>query len=148
MSDLILGECVDQIGDTNVHPQTKRKNWGVHGTRVEGYGYDGDYSKYETDVLTSLNMKGAYPLWTPEEIRSERGGSMVSKKDGAATGFHLHNFFMSGEEVSLLYVEMILLSSFWFTHVSNVTNKGSIQIFDVWSPTRRSTDPIPPRYSR
>ena len=41
-SDAIIGECVDQIGDTKLHPPTKRNNWGSHGTRKSGYGHHED----------------------------------------------------------------------------------------------------------
>ena len=51
VSDAIIGECVDQIGDTRAHPPTKRNRWGSHGWRLDGYGYDGDYSEYEVEVL-------------------------------------------------------------------------------------------------
>lgn len=103
--DAILGECVDQIGDAKLHPPTRRDKWKSHGTRLDGYGLGGDYSHYETDVLTPLNMKGQYPLWIPHEIREEVGGEMISKKDewNSPTGYHFHNYFMSGEEIRFKY---------------------------------------------
>ena len=103
--DAVLGECVDQIGDTKLHPPTKRIKWESHGTRLDGYGHNGDYSHYEADVLTPLNMKGQGPLWLPNEIRAEVGGLRVAKNDkwNSPTGYHFHNFFMSGEEVRFKY---------------------------------------------
>jgi hypothetical protein len=104
--DAVLGECVDQIGDTKLHPPTKRNKWESHGTRLDGYGHNGDYSSYETDILTPLNIKGQGPLWIPNEIRVEVGGMAVLKKDewNSPTGYHFHNFFMSGEEVRFKYL--------------------------------------------
>jgi len=71
----MLGECVDQIGDTKLHPPTKRDKWESHGKRLDGYG------------------------------RLKAGGEMISKKDewNSPTGYHFHNFFMSGEEVRFKY---------------------------------------------
>ena len=106
MSDAIIGECVDQIGDTRAHPPTKRNRWGSHGWRLDGYGYNGDYSEYEAEVLGPLNMKaGQGPLWLPFEFREEEGGYQISKNDewNSPTAYHFHNFFMSGEELRFKY---------------------------------------------
>ena len=104
-SDAILGECVDLIGDTRVHPLTKREMWESHGPRLNGYGHFGDYSKYEADVLVPLKLQEQYPLWFPDEFRVEVGGAMISKKDewNSPTGYHFHNFFMSSEEIRFKY---------------------------------------------
>ncbi len=100
----MLGECVDQIGDTKLHPPTKRNNWGSHGTRKNGYGHHEDYSKYEADPKS---IAGQYPLWLPSEIRIEiGGGSPASKKDEwkSPSAYHFHNFFMSVEEIRHKYL--------------------------------------------
>jgi hypothetical protein len=91
-------ECVDQIGDTKLHPPTKRVKWESHGSRLDGYGHLKNYSKYESEVLADLNMKGQGPLWLPHEIRVEAGGEMIWKNDGwnSPTGYHFHNFFHVG----------------------------------------------------
>jgi len=104
--DAVLGECVDQIGDTKLHPPTKRNKWESHGVRLNGYGNYGNYSRYEADVLKPLNMTGQYPLWLPDEIRIEVGGALFQKEDEwkSPTGYHFHNFFMSGEEVRYKYL--------------------------------------------
>jgi hypothetical protein len=72
---------------------------------LNGYGHYGNYSQYEADILTPLNMTKRYPLWLPHEIRVEAGGEMISKKDewNSPTGYHFHNFFMSGEEIRFKY---------------------------------------------
>ncbi len=98
------GMHIDQIGDTELHPPTKRKYWDSHGTRLRGYGGGGeeDYSKYEANVLTPLSIVDQYPLWLSNEIRSGKGGgNPVSKKDEwkSPTAYHFHNFFMSVDEI-------------------------------------------------
>jgi hypothetical protein len=72
---------------------------------LNGYGYREDYSFYDAKVLAGLNMEGQGPLWLPHEIRAEQGGERVSKKDkwNSPTGYHFHNFFMSGEEIRFKY---------------------------------------------
>jgi hypothetical protein len=105
VSDAMLGECVDQIGDTKLHPPTKRDKWESHGKRLDGYGRLKKYSKYDAEVLAQLNMTGQGPLWLPHEIRSEEGGMQKSKNDEwkSPTAYHFHNFFMSGEEIRFKY---------------------------------------------
>ena len=74
VSDAMIGECVDQIGDTRAHPPTKRNRWGSHGWRLNGYGHHRNYSAYEAEVLGPLNITGQGPLWQPFEFREEEGG--------------------------------------------------------------------------
>jgi len=78
--DAVLGECVDQIGDTKLHPPTKRSKWDSHGTRLDGYGKNGNYTRYETDVLTPLSITGQYPLWLSNEIRVEVLSAYVKER--------------------------------------------------------------------
>eukprot|EP00985_Skeletonema_marinoi_P010879 scaffold5112_cov132-Skeletonema_marinoi.AAC.3 len=102
--DAILGECADQIGDTKLHPPTKRDRWESHGTRLDYYGHDNEYTYYDSKVLADLNIEGQGPLWLPHEMRVESFmGQRVTKKDGSPTGYHFHNFFMSTEEIIFKY---------------------------------------------
>ncbi|KAL7425495.1 hypothetical protein ACHAXM_000041, partial [Skeletonema potamos] len=103
--DAMIGECVDHIGDTKLHPPTKRDRWDSHGTRLDGYGHEEDYSEYDAEVLADLNMKGQGPLWLPHEFRVEEGGEQISKNDEwySPTAYHFHNFFMSVEEIRFKY---------------------------------------------
>lgn len=97
---------MDQIGDTDLHPPTKRDKWESHGDRLDGYGHYEDYSEYDAKVLAGLdNMKGQGPLWLSHEIRTEAGGVQAAKNDDwkSPTAYHFHNFFMSGEEIRFKY---------------------------------------------
>jgi hypothetical protein len=78
--DMILGECIDTVGDYTVHKPGKR-SWNGTGPRKKGYGKEDDYS-----LMPNTTM---YPLWTSEEIRTFAGGRQVG------IGFHMHNFFLS-----------------------------------------------------
>jgi len=84
--DMIIGECIDAIGDSEVHKPGLRAYKG-NGRRVEGYGKTpGNYT-----LMPNTTM---FPLWKPLDFRSTEGGNMVSGSQ-AYSGFHLHNFFSS-----------------------------------------------------
>ena len=90
--DMILGECVETIGNGTVHKAGLR-SWKGLGPRIEGYGKSpNDYSK-----MPNITM---YPLWNTAEIRGLSGGNYAAKK---YTGFHLHNFFMSQQGIRNKY---------------------------------------------
>lgn len=109
--DAMLGECVDQIGDINLHPRGKRewppadrvKNHTVyHGYRLEGYGGSGDYSKYHAENKFDSGHV-PYPLYYATDQRME-GGHQIQRRDSAATGYHFHNFFESEKEIHHKYL--------------------------------------------
>ena len=87
--DMIIGECVDKIGDSSVHKPGKR-SWNGTGPRMKGYGKEGNYSLMPNTTI--------YPLWTPEEIRTFTGGRQVG------IGFHVHNFFLSISDLRNKYL--------------------------------------------
>jgi hypothetical protein len=103
----MLGECIDQIGDSKLHPPTKRVYLGSHGSRKDSYGHNNEYSLYDSEILKDLNMKGQGPLWFPHDVRQENFMGMLPavKKDKwkSVTGYHFHNFFESGEEIRFKY---------------------------------------------
>lgn len=68
--DAILGECVDQVGDSSSRPSAMREWRKSHGNRMEGHGAGGNYSLIEKDVLASTTN---YPLWTANDIRVGAG---------------------------------------------------------------------------
>jgi hypothetical protein len=87
--DMILGECIDGVGDSSVHKPGKRF-WNGTGPRIKGYGEEDDYS-----LMPNTTM---YPLWTSEEMRTFAGGRQ------AGIGFHLHNFFLSTSDLRKKYL--------------------------------------------
>ncbi len=104
--DAILGECVEEIGDTKLHPPTKRVYLESHGKRKDLYGHDNEFTFYDSHILEDLKMEGHGPLWQPIDIRRENWmGKTVWKQDKwkSPTGYHFHNFFESFEEIEFKY---------------------------------------------
>jgi hypothetical protein len=91
--DLMLGECVEGIGDEKKHPQVPRVYNGTRGHRQEGYEPDG------------ANMKNVsfHPLWNGADYRETAGGEQKMGTRGENTGWHAHNFFMSRESLRFKY---------------------------------------------
>jgi len=100
--DAVLGECVELIGDSGLHPLARRDwtnngNVTSHGQRLPGWGLHRNYSFFN---------KNEYPLWSAEDIRTEMGGmAQISKNDKfrSPTGYHFHNFFQTSEEIHYKY---------------------------------------------
>ncbi len=88
--DVISGECIDTIGDSNLHkPGLREFANGTLGKRRPGYGLT--YTNYMNMTNTSM-----YPLWRPVDFRNAEGGNQVSEKPHKGhTGYHFHNFFNS-----------------------------------------------------
>jgi len=93
--DVAIGECIDTIGDSDLHKPGLRtfayKNTTL-GTRLPGYGLEyWDYSK-----MPETNTTKMYPLWRPVDFRNADGGARYGELpiDGQ-TGYHFHNFFDS-----------------------------------------------------
>ncbi len=91
--DIIVGECIDTIGDSDLHKPALREvpyKGGTMGKRVRGYGLK--YRDYSKMPGTSM-----YPLWMPVDWRNAEGGTQISEKPHKGhTGYHLfHNFFES-----------------------------------------------------
>ncbi|KAL7559714.1 hypothetical protein ACA910_017616 [Epithemia clementina (nom. ined.)] len=113
--DAILGECLEGIGDSLLHPLAERGFHGNHARRHAGYGLRSNYTLYlqeynqtETSINTIKDAAGRimYPLWSPSDIRSMQGGRQVSFPDHSKhshNGFHLHNFFESSMEIRHKY---------------------------------------------
>ena len=87
--DMMIGKCIDRIGDSTVNKPGKRA-WNGMGPRLKHYGEDGDYS-----LMPNVTN---YPLWTPEDFRLVPGGRMISDINNKNTGYHLHNFFPTVKE--------------------------------------------------
>jgi hypothetical protein len=93
--DMILGECIDGIGDPTDHLVPLREA-GKQGLRNKGYGGDGPEDYDRKDKLTKN-----YPLWNAADIRETSGSQHIVWKGSLETGspaaygsaFHFHNFF-------------------------------------------------------
>ncbi|KAG7371240.1 glycosyltransferase family 17 protein [Nitzschia inconspicua] len=84
--DMIIGACVEEIGDDSVHPRAPRSD-GLY--RDEGWARSG------SDVQ-NLPDNSSYPLHSAGDFRMLGGGSMVGSREPNSSGhsaFHLHNFF-------------------------------------------------------
>eukprot|EP00551_Chaetoceros_affinis_P003855 CAMPEP_0203635578 /NCGR_PEP_ID=MMETSP0088-20131115/2340_1 /ASSEMBLY_ACC=CAM_ASM_001087 /TAXON_ID=426623 /ORGANISM="Chaetoceros affinis, Strain CCMP159" /LENGTH=323 /DNA_ID=CAMNT_0050489509 /DNA_START=42 /DNA_END=1013 /DNA_ORIENTATION=+ len=101
--DVAIGECIDTIGDSDLHKPGLRsytyKNTTL-GKRRPGYGLlFGDYSKMPNTKKTNM-----YPLWRPVDFRNAEGGEQyVEQPTKGHTGFHFHNFFDSFDVMKKKY---------------------------------------------
>jgi len=100
--DMVLGECVDEIGDSSVHKPAKRM-FSDRGQRLPGYGKAlSDYGEMPNTIM--------YPLWRPVDFRNVEGGDLHSDIDELHIGFHFRNFFPS--------IEVMRNKFFTFSHAS------------------------------
>lgn len=85
--DMILGACIEEIGDQLEHPLAERYLYLREPGFATGQGVEGIGSpEYNTNYA---NIKGHhYPLWSAADFRMQQGGYQV--RDAA---FHLHNWF-------------------------------------------------------
>eukprot|EP00957_Ditylum_brightwellii_P068633 5210639-Ditylum_brightwellii.AAC.1 len=93
--DMISGECVDGVGDSNTHPKAECV-MGV-GMRFEGYGMEHD--DYQHLPINST----MFPLFKPSDIRMKAGLSQLISKRGSHSAFHLHNYFRSTKDIRHKY---------------------------------------------
>ena len=103
--DAILGECMTNIGNSSLHPPTKRDYKDRHAMRIHGYGMSEDFVHNFTLYWAEngLEPESVYPLWTETDMKMEFMGSQPSATDGSPTGFHFHNYFNSAEAIHVKY---------------------------------------------
>jgi len=88
--DMIIGECIELIGNNTRHPIIKRGAMeGASGCRPNGH-IRGNYSQI---LYPRKSTKTMYPLWNAWDFRMAEGGRQVKDKEKFHTGFHFHNFF-------------------------------------------------------
>ncbi|KAL7435214.1 hypothetical protein ACHAXH_002903 [Discostella pseudostelligera] len=98
----ILGECVENVGDSSVHPPAKREYKDRHGLRAYGHGAGGNYSAYWSE--NGLEPNSVYPLSMVADIRlGLLSGAQITGKGGSPTGYHFHNFFSSSDAIHVKY---------------------------------------------
>ncbi|KAL3920047.1 MAG: hypothetical protein SGILL_003454 [Bacillariaceae sp.] len=106
--DLLLGQCIEGIGDPTERVIPLRNYLRQFGQRSNEYGFN-DYKNFPAHVKES----GKYPLWSGRDIRGASGSDepLTNYKDtpghgkSAAYGvaFHLHNWFTDIELVRHKY---------------------------------------------
>jgi hypothetical protein len=89
--DVIIGECIETIGDSTKHPSVGKRAWEGIGWRDDGWAYTTQYSALPRNTTH-------YPLWNAADFRRGNGGGVL-----LGAGFHLHNFFPSISSVRWKY---------------------------------------------
>jgi hypothetical protein len=94
--DMIIGKCVDHIGDADKHKPPSRVYLNVHGWRKEGY-----FDITGSGSFPMMPNTTHFPLWNAADFRLTPGG----KQPGSGhTGYHYHNFFTSFDQIRLKYL--------------------------------------------
>jgi Glycosyltransferase family 17 len=87
--DMILGSCIEGIGDSSGRISPIREYHRRHGSRIESHG-GGESHEYRQEYATLKR----YPLWTPQDFREAgdktRQQTWVDRR--WSVGYHLHNF--------------------------------------------------------
>jgi len=110
--DMVLGECIDLVGNDTLHKPGLREFHGIHGMRSYGYGreeWNDDGSEIITQKYEKMPNTTMYPLLSTGDFRNYEGGRQIFMKGGnydwasvskncsdqpkGATGYHFHNFF-------------------------------------------------------
>jgi hypothetical protein len=98
--DMMLGACVDGIGDPTGRVVPVRKYHRTRGHRMKGYS-----TKVSPGWLPEILTLGRYPLWSTQDYREVEGGEQyrwvnysghtneLDSDSEFGISFHLHNFF-------------------------------------------------------
>jgi hypothetical protein len=96
--DVMIGECIEYIGNPQGRPTPVREYRGVHGERVLGWGRNSS-DDYPKDVINN----GSYPLANAADMRTgvfnyALGLGYPKDNNNLRVGaYHFHNFFETGE---------------------------------------------------
>ena len=110
----ISGQCLEGIGDHNLHKSALRGFHGRHSRRATGYGrpssnYDAFLAQHSNDTdfkdMTS-HGKIMYPLWNGADYRTlmDGGRQLDFSHEVSYNAFHFHNFFESTDEIRHKYL--------------------------------------------
>ncbi|KAL7502618.1 hypothetical protein ACHAXN_000552 [Cyclotella atomus] len=91
---VVLGECIDSIGDSSVHPRPER-SWDGKGWMSDGY-------TKKTQFASLPKNTTHYPLWNAADIRHNHGKT-YGYTWGQYIGYHFHNFFPNLETLRKKY---------------------------------------------
>ena len=107
--DMVLGECIEHIGNETLHKPGVREFNGIHGKHARGYGREG-YGKMPNTTM--------YPLLSTGDFQNYDGGMQVYLVGGSYdwysarektnqpiryTGYHFHNFFDDADTIRRKY---------------------------------------------
>jgi hypothetical protein len=90
--NLIIGECIEGIGNSSMHPTVQRE---------PRYGAMMRVKDWERRVQVAEKHDLRYPLWSATDMRMEDG--VWPAKDTFPVAFHFHNFFDSIDTIRTKY---------------------------------------------
>jgi hypothetical protein len=94
--DVIIGECIEVIGDSTKHSPAVRVFKNKIGFREIGYGAGGNY------IMIPKNTT-IFPLWHAADYRQLEGGIQIRGHGNLHTAFHIHNFFENCDTLRFKY---------------------------------------------
>lgn len=77
---MIIGECINWVGSSEIHPPAERQYKGIYGNRLKGYGARYDWSKW--------GRNDTYPLFNAADFRRMNNGLSIWQ-----SGYHFEHFF-------------------------------------------------------
>jgi hypothetical protein len=106
--DVIIGECIEGIGDPTGRPKPERLFLGIHGERKPEWG-----ANSEKDYPAEVIAKGRYPLANGADFRTGVRNHGVQRMQHEkpypfetfyVTAYHFHNFFPNRETLRHKYL--------------------------------------------
>ena len=100
--DIILGKCIEGIGDDE-YKLTVKQRQRAYAWRKDGFSAKLNYTLWPKN-------KKQYPLWNPADFRRDTGGFVIYYEDVdylpfrmGHTGFHFHNYFETTHQLRTKY---------------------------------------------
>lgn len=95
---LMIGGCIEGIGDSSLHPKASRHGDLATSWRDESYSYSTYFSalhdKDNPPPPKSLPSNVYFPLWNAADYRRNHGGFFYGDDDiPLYVGYHIHNMF-------------------------------------------------------
>ncbi|KAL3804038.1 hypothetical protein HJC23_006429 [Cyclotella cryptica] len=95
---LMIGECIEGIGNSTLHPTPTRNNHRTYSWRTDNYTYHTYYSALHNESdpprPKTLPSNVYFPLFNAADFRRTPGGFFYGNDDVPLyIGYHVHNFF-------------------------------------------------------
>ncbi|KAL7475554.1 hypothetical protein ACHAW6_001465 [Cyclotella cf. meneghiniana] len=95
---LMIGECIDGIGNSTLHPTPTRNNHRAYSWRTDNYTYHTYYSALHTQDYPpphkNIPTNVYFPLFNAADFRRTPGGFFYGNDNVPLyVGYHIHNFF-------------------------------------------------------